>query len=102
MSNEISIGSVYYIPFWILLEFLDATPPDPFIKVRVSNTFKMSATNSKGSVDCCDLIIKPGLIANGIPTEFLIDQKDLPFWANKISEWFLNYTSNQSIVKNEN
>jgi hypothetical protein len=99
MASKVSIGSTYYLPFWILLEFLDSTPPDPFVSVRIINMYQMSSINNgqKVVVECCDLMIKNDLIANNIPTEFLIHEDDLQSWAKRISNWFLDYKN-----KNEN
>lgn len=95
MVDKATIGSTYYLPFWILLEFLDATPPDPFVSVRIVNMYQMSSMNDgqKTTIECCDLIInnKSDLTANNIPIQFLIHQEDLQSWAEKISNWFLNY-----------
>lgn len=93
--QDISIGSTYYIPFWVLLEFLDATPPDPFIKVQIVNLHDMSAmaNDVPMKVKCCDIIIdgKSGLIANNIPTEYLIEPAELPNWAERIANWFKEF-----------
>lgn len=93
--SDVSVGSVYYIPFWIVLEFLDAAPPDPFVKAEVINIHDMSALNDDTPirVKCCDIIIggKSGLIANNIPTEYLIKPIELPEWAERIANWFREF-----------
>lgn len=94
-SPKLSVGNEYYIPFWVILEYLDTAPPDPFIKVKVLSINTMSAISNSASiqVECCDLICnnKQQLIAYNIPSEYLINQDDLDEWAQKISDWFLNY-----------
>lgn len=97
MSSTISIevGTKYYIPFWVLLEYLDAAPPNPFIEVEVISLDTKYGSNPDGPVEvpCCDLRCdgKRQLIAHGIPTEYLIEQTDLKEWANKIADWFRSF-----------
>jgi hypothetical protein len=89
------IGSTYYVPFWVLLEFLDVSPPDPFVKVEVLTTETKVAGSPKGPVEvlCCDLRCdsKKQLIAHNIPAQYLIAPENLREWANRIADWFRDF-----------
>ncbi|MDB4490023.1 hypothetical protein N9045_00760 [bacterium] len=91
----------YFVPFWILLEYLDKEFNDPWIEVQVIQNKQMNASGPTGpvQVECCDLIIssKPGLIAYNIPVEYLINAADLKEWSKKIADWFTNYTKSQNV-----
>ena len=94
-SNEPTIGSKYFVPFWVLPEFLDASPPDPFVEVEVLAVDHRFAQSPEGPVQIavCDLMCdgKRQLVANAIPAEYLIPPDELREWANKIADWFMNY-----------
>lgn len=92
-TPQFTVGQTVYVPFWSLLEFLDNTPPDPFIKCRVTALYERSLGSPGGTVttSCCNLEIKPGLTADGLPVEYLIQEADLPSWMRKIADWFLSY-----------
>lgn len=89
------VGKEYYVPFWILLEFLDTAPPDPFIRVEVLAIEPRFASGPDGPIEvlCCDLICngKRQLIANKIPAQYLIAPGDLPEWADRIANWFRDF-----------
>lgn len=83
-----------YIPFWVVLQFLDVTPPDPFIKCRILTLGTSTFQSPAGEIEyaACDLELgKPGLIADGIPIEYLIQPDHLKHWAHEIAEWFRKY-----------
>ncbi|MHA2401375.1 MAG: hypothetical protein ACXADH_00170 [Candidatus Kariarchaeaceae archaeon] len=86
-----------YVPFWILLEYLDKEFQDPWIEVQVIKHKQMNASSPQGpvEVECCDLLIsnKPGLIAYNIPCDYLINADDIEEWSQKIADWFTNYKS---------
>ena len=87
----------YFVPFWILLEYLDQTPTDPFIKVSIANkkTSNFSSPEGLKEIICCDLLVNTcdsiDIIAYNVPYDYLIHKEELPDWAEKISQWFLNY-----------
>tara|TARA_R110000751_G_scaffold41702_6_gene97612 strand:- start:4514 stop:4819 length:306 start_codon:yes stop_codon:yes gene_type:complete len=85
----------YYVPFWILLEYLDQGYQDPWVKVSIIRKFEKFASAPSGpvQVECCDLMIndKPHLVAHSIPFEYLIDVDDLDKWSRKIAGWFTDY-----------
>jgi hypothetical protein len=92
--SSISVGDAVFVPFWVLLEYYDATPPYPFIRCIVLNAYSRTMTGSDGNatVDYVDLSLgKPGLTANAVPAEVLISEGELPEWRQKISDWFLTY-----------
>jgi hypothetical protein len=94
-SDDIEIGTAYYVPFWILLEFLDNSPPDPFVEVKVLAVDTKYGTGPDGPVEIqvCDLMCdgKRQLVAHGIPAEYLIAPDNLHEWANKIADWFRDF-----------
>lgn len=97
-SDNIVSGSVIYVPFWILLEYLDISPPDPFIKCTVITIGRKTLHSPNGPVDgiVCDLDLgKDGLIAYSIPLDYVIQRKDLGEWAERISKWFSSFPSTQ-------
>lgn len=89
-----------FVPFWIVIEYLDKEFKDPWIEVQIIQHKQMNASSPKGpvQVECCDLIInsKPGLIAYNIPAEYLVNASDLEEWSQKIADWFTNYNSKPS------
>ncbi len=91
-------GDDVYVPFWVLLEFLDTTPPDPFVKGKVVSVGIRRMNSPTGQIQfmACDFEIKPDLIAPGIPTEYLIPEAELRAWADKIADWFRSYPDKQS------
>lgn len=95
LTVEPSIGAKYYVPFWILLEFLDTSLPDPFIQVEVLAIDTKYANSPKGPTEvlCCDLMCngKKQLVAHNIPAQYLIAPEELPMWANQIGEWFSTF-----------
>lgn len=95
MTSQVEIGGEYYLPFWILLEYLDAAPPDPFVQVKVlSMSIKNGSSPDKPvEVPCCNLMcnFKQQLIAHDIPAEFLIAPEDLKEWAGRIADWFRKF-----------
>lgn len=88
----------YYVPFWIVLEYLDVAPPDPFIECSIISKKDKSFNGPNGSIvrNLCDIHLgKDGLIAYGVPYEYLINQTDLNQWAYKIADWFIAYANSR-------
>lgn len=93
-STNLIKDDIVYIPFWIVLEYLDAAPPEPFIECKIIRIEEKSLNSPDGSLifKLCDLeLCKPNLIAPDVPYEFLITKDQLGLWANKIANWFLDY-----------
>jgi hypothetical protein len=99
-STKAEIGAEYYVPFWILLEFLDTAPPDPFIRVEVLATETRFGTGPDGPIEvlCCDLMCngKKQLVAHKIPAQYLITPDSLPEWAERIANWFNDFGEQES------
>lgn len=96
--NDITIGTIVYVPFWIVLEYLDISPPDPFIKCTVMSVGRKTLHSPSGPVDgvVCDLNLgKDGLVAYSIPLDYVIQRKDLDEWAVRISKWFSDFPGTQ-------
>lgn len=91
-------GDEAYVPFWVLLEFLDTTPPDPFVKGKVLSVGLRRLNSPQGQVQflACDFEMKPDLVAPGIPVEYLVAESELQAWADKIADWFKSYPGKQS------
>lgn len=95
LFDTISIGDEFYVPFWIVLPFLDTAPPDPFIKMAIIEKKWNRAVSPDGPIDvlCCDLKgQKQHIIANDIPVSYLIKLSDIEEWTNKIADWFRNFS----------
>ncbi len=82
-----------YVPFWIVQDFLDCAPPEPFVAVRVlaEGERHLIGPGGKTLMKVCDIELKPGLVATGIPLEYLIAPAELGDWARKIADWFLEH-----------
>lgn len=82
-----------YLPFWIVLEFLDQTPPDAFIPCFVRD----SVTHD--GITFHELALyRPDsdLIAYNIPAEYVIQPEDLAHWGQKIAAWFIESARTQT------
>jgi len=96
LTNEhhFEINEEVFVPFWVVLQFIDVAPPTPFIKCRILTIDKSTLQSPSGPViyDACTLELgKQGLIADGIPLTYIIPQHKLEHWANIISAWFAEY-----------
>lgn len=94
-SLSYNVGDIVYVPFWVVIDALDTTPPHAFIKCRLLNLRQKVVTSPSGqtSIDVCDLELdKPGLVTSDLPLQYLITAAELPQWAERISKWFLDYT----------
>lgn len=101
-EQQMVVGDKYYIPFWILLEYLDHAPLDPFIQAEIINIKEMNSTKSDGmhKILCCDIDClsqqdkQYRFKVDNLPCEYLIAPKDLSDWADKISKWFKKFPEN--------
>ncbi len=86
------IGDIVFVPFWVVFESLDATPPNPFLKCTILSV----GTTPDDQVEICDLNLgKPGLIAPGVVTKHLIKPSQLGEWAKIIADWFIDYAEKE-------
>lgn len=89
------VGHTYYLPFWVLLDFINVSPPDPFIEVEILDVRYANAQGPKGFVRVivCDVKCnnKEQLIAQNIPIDYLIRSREVQAWSNKIANWFLEF-----------
>jgi hypothetical protein len=93
-----SPDNLRYLPFWTLYDYLDDTPPHPFIPVYVLETYTRNAQSPSGPVsyEAANLAIHQpdsGLIAQNIPVDMLISPDTLAEWADKISGWFTDHAN---------
>lgn len=101
MSDEFVVGSTYYMPFWILMNYLDSEPPDPFVKVkllRLTNT--EVATPDAESVkfdyaETCTVEVLNGIEADTIPRSYLLHKDELSMWAKKLADWFVGFADRE-------
>lgn len=104
MNSTISlkVGDRAYVPFWVVLEFLDVTPPDPFVSGKIVGLGLRHLNSPSGPIQltACDFEIKPGLVAPGLPADYLIGPAELKDWAHKIATWFMSYQANHEIETN--
>jgi len=95
--SKITIGDEFFVPFWVLLQFLDTTPPDPFIRVKILKTSIHTGIGQDGPIEfqCCDISCngKIQLTADGIPAEYLIALDDIDTWKVKIADWFKDFNA---------
>ncbi len=81
-----------FVPWWILLEFLDSAKYDPFIECCILKQYSTQLIEPHGElVEVYDLRIKDGLIAQAIPTTYTIQRQDLKKWAKDIADWILKF-----------
>lgn len=91
----------YYVPFWIVLNYLDNTPPDPFIRVQLIEVTKTPVIDSsvegtqRESVSTCTVQILPGVMARDIPLSYLLHKDDLTEWGQRIAQWFTDYVEQE-------
>jgi hypothetical protein len=90
-----SQNDLYYLPFWVLLEYIGDTPPDPFVKVFLIEKYQRIAQSPDGPVEyeACTLAIHESdskLLANNIPVEYLISDNDIVVWGDKLGKWFID------------
>jgi len=88
----------FYVPFWILLDYLDSSPQQPFIEVSIVNKKEQNSITPDGikKVECCDLLIKKyndsvNIMAYNVPLDYLIKEDELKEWSEKIAKWFIDY-----------
>lgn len=88
-----------YLPFWIVLEFLDQTPPDAFIPCFVRNSVTHDGTTFHELA-----LYKPHseLVAYNIPAEYVIQPEDLMAWGLKIASWFTESAREQTDAVSDN
>ena len=98
-STNITPGIIVYVPFWIVQEYLDTSPPDPFVKGTVITIGRKILQSPSGPVDgmICDLDLgKDGLVAYSIPLDYVICKEELQTWAERIAKWFSDFPSTQT------
>ena len=94
-DQDLKIGSIVYVPFWIVMECLDTTPPDPFIKCTIISFGQKSFQSPNGLVHelTCSLNLgKNCLNAYDIPICYILRKEELKEWTNKIINWFSEFT----------
>lgn len=101
-SSDLQLDSIVYVPFWIIIDFLDTAPPDSFIQCVVVKLYTNTVESPEGPISfaACDLRIKQDLVAFGIPIDYVININDLPDWAAKIAEWFSSYPTRINATNN--
>ena len=95
--TEIFVDGYYYLPFWIIQQFLDINPPDPFVKCKVVRLTQDHISGEAGTelLDTCDIELPTGT-AQGVPRSYLICKHELKEWAQKFAEWFLSFAETES------
>jgi len=97
--TDITPGTTVYVPFWIVLEYLDVSPPEPFIKSTVITIGRKILQSPTGPIDgiVCDLGLgKDGLVAYSIPLDYVIRKEELQSWAERIAKWFADFPSTET------
>lgn len=98
ISLKWQIGQEAFVPFWIIIDHVDVSITDSFVKVKVLSESLRHMNSPTGTIQlpACDIEIRPGLVANSIPSDYLISLDQLPMWAEKIAEWFKSYPNRQN------
>ena len=75
-----------YLPFWVVLEYLDQTPPEAFIPCFIlKNDTRDGITYHELALYKADSDLK----AYNIPAQYVIEASQLVEWGQKISTWFV-------------
>ena len=88
------VSDYVWLPFWILIEYLDTVDQSPFIKCKIVDKKASNLIGPDGNsinTIVCDLQIKEGLIAHSIPEDYLIPESELKEWSEKIGKWFIDF-----------
>jgi hypothetical protein len=102
--EQLGSGSICYVPFWTLLNYLDAAPPDPFVKcklIRHSKTEVVGKDGKREYVDTCSIDVYPNTASEGLnivhdmPMDFLIVKDQLSEWSNRLCTWFNGYVEKE-------
>lgn len=89
MNSTILINDTVYVPFWIVIEYLDCNIQDPFIRCKV---LSIRSDDMHNQIAVSDLELgKPNLIAFDVPINYLISQSEIEDWKRNIADWFLQY-----------
>lgn len=100
--TKLKEGESYYLPFWVVLVHLDATPPDPFVKCKL---IKLTKTETVGVVDdktiftmadTCIVELHIDNVIHDMPIDHLIEKSELTEWASRFAQWFTDYAKQES------
>lgn len=84
-----------FVPFWVVLEYLDSAQYPPFIECTVLKEYEakseIQALQGEESIIKMSLLeIKEHLTAE-IPTTYTIEENELENWANKLADWIKDF-----------
>ncbi len=94
---EFIINGIYYLPFWVIQQYMDTTPPDPFMAcklVRLTDTETL-ADSGVAFIPTCEIEVKTGLIID-VPRNYLIRKDQLNEWAARFAQWFVDFAKIES------
>jgi hypothetical protein len=94
MTSKHEVGQTVHIPFWLVLDLLDASPHQAFCKGTVAalRTEEHNGPSGPVQVEVADVNLgKPGLDVTGIQVDNLLRDDELEEWARNIAAWFLAY-----------
>jgi len=96
-GTKIFIDGYYYLPFWVVQEYLDVDPPDPFVKCKVIRLTQMNLAGDTGlaHLDTCEVELPTGIAPN-VPQSYLITKENLQEWAQRFAEWFITFAETES------
>jgi hypothetical protein len=83
-----------FVPFWVILDYLDSAKYEPFIECRIIKQYSTNISPVEEDTLVYDLEIKPDLIVKAVPVTYTIEQHELKEWGEKIANWFLQYSDN--------
>lgn len=96
VSNEILVGGHYYLPYWVVQEYIDH-PDDPFIFCELITITQSDIPDDDiYNMDICSIKVGSHLL-HGIPSNYLIPRDKLVRWAEHFSSWLLDFAKRQEL-----
>jgi hypothetical protein len=96
-EQDYVVGEHYYLPFWILLNYLDPKPPNPFVRVKLvaftsSPVIGGTPENpTPESIRSCAVEVSPSVLAEDVPLSHLLHKHELLEWGDRLAQWFTDF-----------
>jgi hypothetical protein len=103
-KKPLTVGEVYFVPFWAVQQHLDASVPDPFIKCKLLRLYSVDAVNPdtmtpEFPVDACKVSIyynaEHPIVIEDLPSGLLVRREEVSETGDKIAEWFASYEATE-------
>lgn len=86
-----------YIPFWVLLEYINPSSQEPFVKCKVLKEYTSNRVDTGEPIAVCDIQLESQIIVECIPCTYLINESNLRKWATDIGNWFRDYPDKHNV-----